>query len=1004
MKQVIPHALLPAFYLVALPVQSAQTLPAPFEAKRQSTVPDDLLTNTSYRDGWNYIQEKWAAGYYSSLTLKDRQYLLDREIIRLTSTPDIYTQRVTLLDHSYSQGNILNSVQLDIGDGLNDASHSEANDTVVRGTYVKGDGSIQKGSLMVHTGGRVFNTTVETNGALTLNGSSEAYNTLVQSGGTQIVGSNAYAQANVIDGGTQQLQVMSNAVAEDTIVMNGGQQIVYGGTARNSHIGADSYQLASGLVLDTVLYDGAFQQVYAGSGETGIADRDTSVLAGARQQITYGISENAQVYGLQLISGVDGNWRDGDWQSDTNSKIRVNGQTSRNATIHNGGEQRIQTGNADGARVYGLQTISGQKGGWIDGQWQDQQGYIGGVRANATNTTVYSGGVQHLAWYGEADQTLIDSGSQIVDALGHISNTTIRNGGSSSIAWGGYSTGTLNVENGALTMQGGGYHDWTGNLGKGAWAAAVDLQSKDARLFVRHNADAGESVVTISQLTNNGVVNFGAADGSDSGSFSRLELDTLSGAGTFVMNTNLSGGLGDFLNVASTVSGNFAVRVQDSGQELRSNSASPYHLIHASGSATDTFSMTNGSVDLGAWKYYLVHGAGEDKDNWYLSPQAVVQPQPEPDPEPTPGPQPEPEPTPEPQPEPEPTPEPQPEPEPTPEPQPEPGPTPEPQPEPGPQPDPNPAPQPEPKPQPGQELSESAKAVIAMANVTPTIWDAELSTLRTRLGEVRSGQAEDGGAWGKYITSRYRISTRNLSYRQDMNGVMLGGDKRITLTDGQLLLGGMVSYTRSSLDASSTNGKVDSFGIGAYLTWLHNSGYYLDSVLKANRFRTENNPRFNGGRTHASDDTNGAGISLEIGRHIAFGQGFVEPYVQMAMFRGGKSEYRLDSGMKVRADAAKSVKGELGITLGRKFSLASGALIQPYARLAVRQEFMKNNDVIINDTERFANDMSGITGRYGLGVTASLNERWSAYGELNYEMGSHIETPYSGHIGFRYSF
>lgn len=72
-------------------------------------------------------------------------------------------------------------------------------------------------------------------------------------------------------------------------------------------------------------------------------------------------------------------------------------------------------------------------------------------------------------WYGEASNTVIDGGRREVLALGHISNTTLRNGGSSLIAYGGYSTDALTVEEGSLTMEGGSVHDWTGNLGKGAW-------------------------------------------------------------------------------------------------------------------------------------------------------------------------------------------------------------------------------------------------------------------------------------------------------------------------------------------------------------------------------------------------------------------------------------------------------------------------------------------------------------------------------------------------------
>ena len=477
----------------------------------------------------------------------------------------------------------------------------------------------------------------------------------------------------------------------------------------------------------------------------------------------------------------------------------------------------------------------------------------------------------------------------------------------------------------------------------------MDLQSPSAVLYLKHNADTAESVATIKALTNNGVVNFSSSEGHTAGQFNRLELTTLEGNGTFVMSTNVSGGMGDFLNVSESVSGQFNVTVQDSGSELRTRTAAPYHLIYANGSVADTFAMTNGSVDLGAYKYYLVHGADSDKDNWYLSPQANT-------------------------------------------------------PEPGPDPDPGPGPSPNPEPEVKPDLSESAKAVIAMANVTPTLWDAELTTLRTRLGEIRQMRDHENGVWGKYISSRYRVSTEHVGYRQDVNGVMFGGDTRFELDDSALIVGSMASYTRADLDASSTNGKADSYGIGLYTTWLHNSGYYIDGVLKSNYFRTENNPYFNGGRTHAKDNTVGGGLSVEAGKHIALESWFVEPYIQASWFMGDKTHYKLDSGMSVKADKTQSLKGETGLTFGKNVALADGTMLQPYARLAVRHEFMKNNDVVINRTEKFTNDLSGTSGKYGLGMTAKLNDRWSAWGEVSYEKGQHIETPYSGQLGIRYSF
>lgn len=930
---------LPALFSASFAAYSSEVPrpPTSFPAEIATPSVSDILNTAT--DGWPIAKGKWEKQYQSIIT--GNQYI-NGETFTRTYFPE---QILYVEQNSYSLNNTIDSFQVTVRTG------SVAIGNTVKGGIVNPTDAtiVYRGFLALMDDSVAYDTVVENLGSISLNNDAKAYNTIVNSGGKMVVGARGYAQANLIDGGYLEQSVRSTSEIKDTIIVNGGEHWLYGGTATNTHVGSGSFQMTSGLALDTVLYDGAVQQVYSGSGKDGISDRNTTIYAGARQLVTSGISEDAKVYGSQVISGVDGTWANGDWTS--NSNVRITGQTAKNATIYAGGEQRIQTGEAIGTQVYGLQIVSGKKGGWTGGQWVEQDGWIGQDQV-ATESTIYQGGVQRVEYYADANKTLIDGGSQFVNELGHISNTTINHGGESTIAYGAYSTGTLDVNNGSLTMEGGDLHSWTGSLGgKGAYATQVNLAGSDSLLYLQHNANTDVSEVTIESLANNGMVVYGRKDGSDSGKYSRLEIHDLTGSGTFVMNTNVTGGYGDFLNVSNSIDGAFNVRVMDSGQELRSGvaGANPYHLIYANGSVSDNFTLVNGSVDLGAYKYYLVQGDGVDGDNWYLSPQknTVV-----PDPDPNPNPNPDPTPT------------------------------------------------PDPKP----EISEGGKNAIAMANVTPTIWDGELSTLRTRLGDLRDNNTAQSGAWGKYITSRYRISTDNVGYKQDMNGVMLGGDRAIALENSRLLLGSMFSYTHSSLDARSSDGKVDSYALGFYGTWMHDNGYYLDGVLKANHFRTENSAQFNNGKTTAKDNTNGIGFSLEAGKHIKIDSYFVEPYVLASLFHGEKTGYRFSNDMKVKADSAESAKGEIGTTFGKSFLTEGGTLIKPYIRLAVSHEFKKNNDVIINDTERFSNDMSGTVGKYGVGLTTQLDNQWSAYAELNYAKGNHVETPYSGHLGVRYSF
>lgn len=54
MRLTISHALLPVIYLVALPLNAADSIPESFQPKKESTVPTDLKTNSSYQDSVKY--------------------------------------------------------------------------------------------------------------------------------------------------------------------------------------------------------------------------------------------------------------------------------------------------------------------------------------------------------------------------------------------------------------------------------------------------------------------------------------------------------------------------------------------------------------------------------------------------------------------------------------------------------------------------------------------------------------------------------------------------------------------------------------------------------------------------------------------------------------------------------------------------------------------------------------------------------------------------------------
>lgn len=303
-------------------------------------------------------------------------------------------------------------------------------------------------------------------------------------------------------------------------------------------------------------------------------------------------------------------------------------------------------------------------------------------------------------------------------------------------------------------------------------------------------------------------------------------------------------------------------------------------------------------------------------------------------------------------------------------------------------------------------ISPSTRSVLALFNTAPTVWYGELTSLRTRMGELRFNGGK-AGAWTRSYSNKYDVSPLSgLGYSQVQSGFSLGADAPLPWGDGQWLVGVLAGHSRSDLDVSrGTSGSVDSYYAGLYTTWLDSaSGYYFDAVLKANRFH-------NKAKVSMSDDTRakgdydnvGLGGSVEFGRYIVLADGwFVEPFGQLSTVVIQGKDYGLDNGMQAEGEQTRSVLGKVGSVVGRNLHLEGGAVLQPYVKVALAHEFAKANRVEVNDNP-FDNDLSGSRAEFGAGVAVAFTERFSVHADLDYAKGEHIEQPYGVNLGLRYS-
>ncbi|MFJ4154826.1 autotransporter outer membrane beta-barrel domain-containing protein [Pseudomonas sp. NPDC089752] len=302
-------------------------------------------------------------------------------------------------------------------------------------------------------------------------------------------------------------------------------------------------------------------------------------------------------------------------------------------------------------------------------------------------------------------------------------------------------------------------------------------------------------------------------------------------------------------------------------------------------------------------------------------------------------------------------------------------------------------------------ISPSAQTAIAVFSAAPTVWYGELSSLRSRMGELRGGRGQ-GGTWVRTYGNKFEVSaTDQVNYQQTQYGVSFGVDTPLPAEDGQWLVGVMGGYSDSQLNMRlGSNGRVNSYYLGLYSTWLNNDGYYLDAVLKANRFSNKADVRMNDGEKAKGDyDNFGIGGSVEAGRHIQFDNGwFIEPYAQVAALWADGKHYELDNGMQVSSNRADSLLAKLGTHVGRTIALPSGGFVQPYVKVAAVQEFARNNTVKVNNTE-FQSDLSGGRGELGVGVALQMTEALQGYADFLYSDGQNITQPWGANVGIRYA-
>ncbi|WP_296246581.1 autotransporter outer membrane beta-barrel domain-containing protein [Pseudomonas sp. UBA4194] len=307
---------------------------------------------------------------------------------------------------------------------------------------------------------------------------------------------------------------------------------------------------------------------------------------------------------------------------------------------------------------------------------------------------------------------------------------------------------------------------------------------------------------------------------------------------------------------------------------------------------------------------------------------------------------------------------------------------------------------------PGEVVTPGTRSVLGLFSAAPSVWYGELTSLRSRMGELRMGKTQ-GGLWTRAYGNKLNLSAgAGVAYQQQQSGFSLGADLPVAVADGTALVGAMVGYSRSNLDLQAgTSGEVDSYYLGLYGTWLSDSGYYVDALAKLNRFQNSSDVRMSDGTKSTGDYANhGIGASVEAGKRIAVSKTVaVTPFTQLSVLKVQGEGYSLDNGMKASSNHADSLLAKAGAKVSHTVKLDSGGTLDYYAKAALAHEFANSNNVKVNGN-RFTNDLSGTRGEFGIGLAAQVTDRLQLHTEFDYAKGRNMEQPWGINAGLRYSF
>ncbi|ULO00676.1 autotransporter domain-containing protein [Campylobacter sp. RM5004] len=282
----------------------------------------------------------------------------------------------------------------------------------------------------------------------------------------------------------------------------------------------------------------------------------------------------------------------------------------------------------------------------------------------------------------------------------------------------------------------------------------------------------------------------------------------------------------------------------------------------------------------------------------------------------------------------------------------------------------------------------------------------EYNNLNKRLGELRGFAKNNAGIWIRGYVNKGSIKNTSLK----ANEVQMGVDKISSFTDFDTYAGFMLNIGRTTT-SNTTNSKINNYGLGVYFSSVYNNGFFIDTTLKANHYKSEfKNDNFLGNST-----SKGTGViaSFELGKR--FGDDFyIEPSTEMILNYIPKTDIKGEKEISIGALHQKSfvnITAPSKLLVVNKTAIYTGINVNDSlnvrAGLGAIIDLTNNPDFLVSDgisSYSFKGASKDKRGFASLGINKNFNKKFSFSLEAEKTFSGNLNIDYNINTNLRYEF